>query len=94
MDRNVIEEYLWIKRASRIVFCGPGFFLKETRQKKEMRMYLYWRVQQDLYCLGETITFHDPRFIRCFQKWVRRNIAGLRLAEDFDPDQTSQPTMN
>jgi hypothetical protein len=42
-------------------------------------MYLYWRVQQDLSCLGEVIRFHDPSFIRCFHKWVRRNAAGLAL---------------
>jgi len=43
-------------------------------------MYLYWRVQQDLSCLGEVITFHDPRFIRCFRQWIARNAAGLALA--------------
>lgn len=57
-------------------------------------MYLYWRVQQDLNCLGESITFHDPRFARSFKNWVRRNIAGLRLAENTDPVKTLRPSMN
>ena len=26
-------------------------------------MFLYWRIQNDLKCLGETIQVHDPRFI-------------------------------
>ena len=25
-------------------------------------MYVYWRIQQDLNCLGEMIVFHDPSF--------------------------------
>ena len=57
-------------------------------------MHLYWRVQQDLNCLGETINFHDPSFIRSFHIWVQKNIAGLQLAEDFDPEQITSPCMN
>jgi hypothetical protein len=45
-------------------------------------MYIYWRIQQDLNCLGETIHFHEPCFIRSLQRWTRLNIAGLSLAED------------
>ena len=44
-------------------------------------MYLYWRVQQDLNCLGEIIRFHDPALIRSMQQWVRKNIGGLTMAE-------------
>lgn len=46
-------------------------------------MYLYWRVQQDLSCLGEVIRFHDPALIRSLQIWVRKNYYGLALAEGF-----------
>lgn len=57
-------------------------------------MYLYWRIQQDLSCLGEVIAFHDPRFIRSFQEWVRRNTTGLRLAEDLYSEQALRPNLN
>ncbi|MBU1056046.1 MAG: hypothetical protein KKC46_19795 [Proteobacteria bacterium] len=48
-------------------------------------MYLYWRIQQDLSCLGEVIRFIDPSFIRCHKIWRKRNMAGLALAEDYEP---------
>jgi hypothetical protein len=57
-------------------------------------MYLYWRVQQDLSCLGETIVFHDPKFSREFKAWVMRNAGGLRLAIDFDPELALGPNLN
>ncbi len=46
-------------------------------------MHLYWRVQQDLNCLGEFLVFEDPRFIRTLKAWVDRNAAGIALAEDL-----------
>ncbi len=48
-------------------------------------MYLYWRVQNDLDCMGEVIHFHDPGLIRCLQIWVRKNISGLAIAADHYP---------
>jgi hypothetical protein len=47
-------------------------------------MYLYWRIQQDLSFLGEIIQFHDPSFIRCHKQWLRRNAAGIALAEELE----------
>lgn len=47
-------------------------------------MFLYWRVQQDLNCLGEVIQFHDPTFIRCQKQWVRKNAIGIALAEQVE----------
>ncbi|MFO8089549.1 MAG: hypothetical protein R6U13_06910 [Desulfatiglandaceae bacterium] len=47
-------------------------------------MFFYWRIQQDLQCLGEVIQFHDPTFIRCQKQWVRRNATGIALAEQFE----------
>jgi len=44
-------------------------------------MHLYWRIQQDLNCLGESIYFHDPCLIRSLQKWVRKNKNSLFMAE-------------
>jgi hypothetical protein len=46
-------------------------------------MYIYWRIQHDLTCLGETIQFHDPRFIRNFEKWIREHTSGIILAEEL-----------
>jgi hypothetical protein len=57
-------------------------------------MYLYWRIQQDLSCLGEEIVFHDPSFSRNFKNWVRRNAEGLRLAHDFDQETVRRPNLN
>lgn len=48
-------------------------------------MYLYWRVQNDLDCMGEVIHFHDPGLIRCLRIWVRKNISGLAIANDHYP---------
>ncbi|MBU1056006.1 MAG: hypothetical protein KKC46_19595 [Proteobacteria bacterium] len=57
-------------------------------------MYLYWRIQQDLDCMGEVLQFHDPSFIRCFRQWVSRNSAGIALAEDMDYQQFYWPCLN
>lgn len=46
-------------------------------------MHLYWRVQQDLNCLGDCIWFHDPSLIRSLRSWVRKNMRGLALAEGW-----------
>ncbi|MEZ4524377.1 MAG: hypothetical protein R2941_00450 [Desulfobacterales bacterium] len=46
-------------------------------------MHFYWRVQQDLNCLGEIICFHDPALIRSMRKWVKKNMNGLLAAEGF-----------
>jgi len=57
-------------------------------------MHFYWRVQQDLNCLGETIVFHDPGFIRRFRQWVRKNAVGLAAAEGFSLDDLLRPCLN
>lgn len=57
-------------------------------------MHLYWRVQQDLSCLGETIIFHEPCFIRCLQEWVRRNAAGIALAGGYELERWIRPSLN
>lgn len=57
-------------------------------------MYLYWRVQQDLNCLGEVILFHDPSLIRSQKQWVKRNFAGIRLAEDSELEEIARPSLN
>jgi len=44
-------------------------------------MHIYWRVQQDLNCLGEVIQFHDPSFIRSQRQWIQRNASGIAMAE-------------
>jgi hypothetical protein len=49
-------------------------------------MFVYWRIQQDLNCMGETICFRDPSFINQINRWVRKNIAGLILAEEVSSE--------
>ena len=46
-------------------------------------MHLYWRIQQDLDCLGETLVFHDPRFKRSFRAWIEKNRSGLAWTLDL-----------
>jgi hypothetical protein len=58
-----------------------GFFCLNKR--KETKMHIYWRVQQDLNCLGEVIQFHDPSFIRSQRQWIQRNASGIALAESI-----------
>ena len=48
-------------------------------------MYVYWRIQQDLSCLGEVIHFHDPAFINKMRKWIRKNHGSLAMMEDVYP---------
>ena len=57
-------------------------------------MYFYWRVQQDLDCLGEVIRFIDPSFIRCHKNWIRRNKAGIAFAEGIELEELLQPALN
>ncbi|MBA3035552.1 MAG: hypothetical protein FP814_03570 [Desulfobacterium sp.] len=57
-------------------------------------MYLYWRVQQDLNCLGETIRFTDPSFIRCHRRWLRKNLAGIALAEGFEVEELLKQSLS
>jgi len=47
-------------------------------------MHLYWRIQNDLDCLGEIICFRDPGMIRCLHRWVRKNIAALAIAQSLN----------
>jgi hypothetical protein len=55
----------------------------------EVKMYLYWRVQQDLDCLGESLCFHDPALIQSLRQWVRKNFTGLSMAQDHFEDQAA-----
>ena len=57
-------------------------------------MYLYWRIHQDLSCLGEMIVFHDPGFIRRYLQWVRKNAAGIAVAEGLSFEDLIRPNLN
>ena len=57
-------------------------------------MHLYWRIQQDLSCLGETIGFTHPSFRRSYFLWVRKNAAGIALAEGWCIDALARPSLN
>lgn len=49
-------------------------------------MFLYWRIQKELECLDEVMIFHNPSLIRSYKKWLKRNAAGVLLAEGIDCD--------
>lgn len=57
-------------------------------------MHLYWRVQQDLYFLGEVIGFTHPGFRRCYLLWIRKNAAGIALAEGLTLEALTRPSLN
>ena len=57
-------------------------------------MYLYWRVQQDLNCLGEVLRFIDPALKRCYTRWMRKNASGIALAEDLPLETLFQQSLN
>jgi hypothetical protein len=55
--------------------------------KEATNMFIYWRVQQDLNEIANTIVFHHPNLIRAFRKWCNKNAAGLRVAEGLGPEE-------
>jgi len=57
-------------------------------------MHLYWRIQQDLSCLGETIGFTHPGFRRSYFLWVRKNAVGIALAEGWCIKALARPSLN
>jgi hypothetical protein len=73
---------------------GKDGRFKRNEKKMDVDMYFYWRMQQDLSCLGEMIIFHDPCFIRSLREWVRKNATGIALAEDFSLAELVRPSMN
>ena len=70
-----ISDFPEIKKGYPGSIFDPGFLFKGGM------MYLYWRINNDLNCLGESIRFHDPVFIRCYHQWIRQNAYALALAE-------------
>ena len=88
--------------------CDPGFFwglrlstsdrqpeLADVYcQNKEAEMHFYWRIQQDLGCLGEAIGFIHPGFRRSYLLWVRKNATGIALAEGLTPAALMRPSLN
>ena len=57
-------------------------------------MYVYWRINNDLNCIGESIVFHDPAFIRSYRQWVSENAYALALAEGLPVDEPIQVSLN
>lgn len=57
-------------------------------------MYIYWRIQQDLNCLGEILRFIDPALKRCYIQWLCKNAAGIALAEDLPLEMLFQRSLN
>lgn len=54
-------------------------------------MYLYWRIQQDLNCLGELLQFHDPALRNAMYNWAKRNFNRMALAESVGSIQEPVP---
>jgi hypothetical protein len=57
-------------------------------------MHLYWRIQQDLSCIGEKLQLIDPALRRSFTRWLKKNAAGLAMAEDFSLGVLLRPCLN
>lgn len=57
-------------------------------------MYLYWRVQQDLNEMNNFIVFHNPNLVREYKTWIKKNAAGLALAEGLNCDDLIRLSMN
>ena len=76
------------------VHIEEGNFKSDVFEEREVFMYLYWRIQQDLNCLGELLIFHDPRFSRAMRNWVRRNAGGIALAEGLNSGNALQARRN
>ena len=57
-------------------------------------MFFYWRIQQDLNCMGEYLIFRDPSLSRCWRAWMQRNAGGIVLAEDWGADRKSKAHLN
>lgn len=57
-------------------------------------MHIYWRVQQDLTCMGEVLHFHDPALIRSLRHWMRKNFVGLAMVQGHRQTDTIQISRN
>jgi hypothetical protein len=57
-------------------------------------VYLYWRVQQDLHCLGESLKFIDPSLKRSFEQWLKKNASGLAMQNCGKPVRLPWPCLN
>lgn len=57
-------------------------------------MYIYWRIEQDLNCLGETIAFICPGLRRSYFLWMRKHAACIALAEGLTIETMIRPSMN
>ena len=57
-------------------------------------MFLYWRIGLDLEDMGEYIVFNDPRFVRCFKQWIKKNYYALAMLQDDDFSKSLEPALN
>ena len=42
-------------------------------------MHLYWRVIEELKCLGEVVYFHDPSLLREYRRWLHKNSDAISM---------------
>lgn len=57
-------------------------------------MHIYWRIQQDLNCLGEVLIFKNPSFIREYTNWAAKKAACLAMLENIDLEKTIEAELN
>ena len=44
-------------------------------------MHSYWRIIEELKCLGEVMVFHDPSLKRCYEEWICKKAKVLLMLE-------------
>ena len=42
-------------------------------------MFTYWRIFEELKCLGENASFVDPGLARCYRQWLVRHSEALLM---------------
>ncbi len=47
-------------------------------------MHFYWRIIEELKCLGETWVFNDPSLRRSYTIWIHRNADAVRLFNELE----------
>ena len=45
-------------------------------------MHFYWRVIEELKCLGETWIIRDPGLLRNYLRWIERKGAAIALSDE------------
>ncbi|MFO8110987.1 MAG: hypothetical protein R6T92_00610 [Desulfosalsimonadaceae bacterium] len=57
-------------------------------------MHIYWRIQQDLTCLGEVLLFKNPCLIREYTNWAKKKAACLAMIEGINLLESADVRLN